>query len=35
MLNVLKDAKETEQNIQGKNKAYVDKHRRPQPYICI
>ena len=35
MLNVLKDAKETEQHIQDKNKVYVDKHHPLQHNIDV
>ena len=35
MVDVLKDAKETEEKSHDKNKTYVDKHRRPQPQIDI
>ena len=35
MINVLKDAKESEVKTQDRNKAYVDPHRRPQPHFDI
>lgn len=35
IVNILKDAKETEIKIQDKNKTYVDQRRRPQPDFDI
>lgn len=35
MVNILKDARESEVKIQDKNKLYVDKRRRPQPNFDI
>lgn len=35
IVNVLKDAKETEMKVQDRNKTYVDQRRRPQPDFDI